>query len=325
MSTVVSKLLQSPEPSIRYAARVRILGGDPDSSEISELLSEIKHSDRVNKILSKKDASGMLLPLDNPYKKWDGAHWALTLLADLGYPKKDPDILPIIDQVCKHWLKPEFRENDTINGRFRRHASQQGNALYSLLSLTDESRMETARLLVELLLKWQWPDGGWNCDPNPQADDSSFTESLIPLRALALFGRQTGDKKVVDACEKAAEVFLCRHIYRRRSNNRIIKSDFTVLHYPCYWHYDILFALKVMAEMGIVADSRCDDALDLLESKRLPDGSWPLEAKYGRTLDEKDANRPSNSTYLDWGEVDVKSGNEWVTSDALYVLRAAGR
>ena len=90
MSTVVSKLLQSPEPSIRYATRVRLLGEDPDSSEISELLSEIKHSERVNKILSKKDASGLLLPLDNPYKKWDGAHWALTLLADLGYPKNDP-------------------------------------------------------------------------------------------------------------------------------------------------------------------------------------------------------------------------------------------
>lgn len=325
MYPVVAKLLQSPEPSIRYAARVRLLGENPDSSEIGELLSEIKHSDRVNKILSKKDASRLLLPLDNPYKKWDGAHWALTLLADLGYPKNDPTILPIIDQVCKHWLKPEFWENDPVNRRFRRHASQQGNALYSLLSLTDQSRMESAELLVELLLKWQWPDGGWNCDPNPQADDSSFTESLIPLRALALYGRKTGDKEVMEACGKAAEVFLCRHLFRRRSNNRIIKSDFTLLHYPCYWHYDILFALKVMAEMGIVTDSRCDDALELLESKRLPDGSWPLEAKYGRTFDEKTADRPSNSTYLDWGEVDGKYGNEWVTSDALYVLRAAGR
>ena len=46
--------------------------------------------------------------------------------------------------------------------------------------------------LVNRLLKWQWPDGGWNCDKRPEADSSSFMETLIPLRALALYASICG-------------------------------------------------------------------------------------------------------------------------------------
>jgi hypothetical protein len=60
----------------------------------------------------------------------------------------------------------------------------EGNAVWSLtvLGLVDERTEE----LVDRLLRTQWPDGGWNCDGNPKALNSSFMESLLPLRALAL-------------------------------------------------------------------------------------------------------------------------------------------
>ncbi len=57
--------------------------------------------------------------------------------------------------------------------------------------LADERTEELASRLVA----WQWPDGGWNCDKNPQASHSSFHESLIPLRGLALHGRMTGNQQ----------------------------------------------------------------------------------------------------------------------------------
>jgi hypothetical protein len=43
--------------------------------------------------------------------------------------------------------------------------------------------------------------------------------------------------------------------------------------------YDVLLALLVMTEIGKVADPRCSDALDLLESKRLADGKFPVELR----------------------------------------------
>ena len=41
--------------------------------------------------------------------------------------------------------------------------------------------------------------------------------------------------------------------------------------------YDLLGALVVMSEMGLVHARRCADALDLLERKRLADGMFPVE------------------------------------------------
>ena len=96
---------------------------------------------------------------------------------------------------------------------------------------------------------------------------------------------------------------------------------FLLLHYPTYWHYDILFGLKVMAEAGFISETRCKDALDLLESKRLPDGGFPAEESFSRPI------RPQLSGYspVHWGGKSRKTMNLFVTADALYVLRMAGR
>jgi len=40
-----------------------------------------------------------------------------------------------------------------------------------------------------------------------------------------------------------------------------------------------------MAEMGLIRDRRCSDALDLLERKRLADGMFPVEWTNARKAD----------------------------------------
>jgi hypothetical protein len=125
-----------------------------------------------------------------------------------------------------------------------------------------------------------------------------------------------------EAVDRAAQVFLDRRVFRRRSTGEVIHRAFVTLHYPLYWHYDALAGLVGLAEAGRLGDPRCADALDLLESKRLPDGGWPAEARYYRTVGR--AISPSGS-YVDWGGVDRRRSNPWVTADALWVLTATGR
>jgi hypothetical protein len=60
--------------------------------------------------------------------------------------------------------------------------------------------------LADCLMRWQWPDGGWNCDRKPDAATSSFWESLIPLRGLSAYAQATGDAKATAAAERAAEL-----------------------------------------------------------------------------------------------------------------------
>jgi hypothetical protein len=146
-------------------------------------------------------------------------------------------------------------------------------------------------------------------------------ETLLPMRALAAYASATGDALARAAAERASEVFLARHLFRRRSDGGVIREEFLQLHYPLYWHYDILGGLQGLAELGRLDDPRAREALDRLESKRLPDGGWPAERRYykvSRTV------APGNDD-VDWGGASIRRMNPWVTADALFVLRSAGR
>ena len=317
MDQIIRQLLDSEEPSVRFKVMANVLGRDVETAVCQQLRQAIKTSPRVQKLLSERDEAGHIP--HHPYTKWVGAHWVLADLADIGYPPGDETLLPLRKRVYD-WLFGQSHQKHikTINGRVRRCASQEGNALFYLLALglADERTDELAARLVQ----WQWPDGGWNCDKNPDARNSSFMESLIPLRGLALHARLTGNRHSRAAAEHAAEIFLKRKLFRRQADGSVIKEEFIRLHYPCYWHYDILFGLKVMAEAGFIHDERCRDALELLAAKRLPDGGFPAEKAYYRVTEKEVSGR----SLVSWGGASKRRMNEFVTADALYVLKAAG-
>ncbi len=229
-------------------------------------------------------------------------------------------LIPLREQVLNWLLGEKHRKHiRMIDGRMRRCASQESNALLSLLrlGLADERCAELARRLVS----WQWPDGGWNCDKRPQASHSSFYESWIPMRALWAYARACGDEASRTAALRTAELFLEHRLFRRSSDGLPILPEFIRLHYPPYWHYDLLAALGGMAELGLLADPRCKDALDLLETYWLPDGGFPAHGRYYRLSHVE----VSMTSTVSWGMVSDSKMNPWVTCQALGVLRQAGR
>jgi hypothetical protein len=315
---LIRTLRDNPDPIIRWNIGKIFLEDPVQLPEIAKVREELTSSLIVHKLLCDRNAEG-IIPY-RPYDKWFGAHWVLAILADLGYPAGDDSLKPMMEQCYDNWLSKDHEKYiRMIDGRIRRCASQEGNCIYYSLALgLADDRTEE---LAERLLKWQWEDGGWNCDKRPEAAKSSFNESLIPLRGLAWYAKSTGDPNVKKAVSRAAEVFLKRHLFRRITNGLIIDRNFIQLHYPNYWHYDILFALKVMVEAGLIHDQRCNEALDILESKRLPDGGFPAEEKYYR-LDEK---KLSGHSRVDWGGTSKMHMNPFVSVDALMVLKHAGR
>jgi hypothetical protein len=319
ISSPIQQLLASEEPAVRYRAYVDVLGGDPESAEGQALRREIPAGRTASLLLSERDGQGSL-PY-HPYNKWLGAHWVLACLAELGYPPGDAGLKPLLEQSYAWLLSAHHLKHAAhmIDGRMRRCASQEGYCIYYSLALgiADERTEE----LVSRLVKWQWPDGGWNCDKNPAAAHSSFMESLIPMRALALYARQTGDPAARQSVERAAEIFLKRELFKRRRDGAVMSPEFIALFYPYYWRYNILAGLKAMAETGYIGDPRCRPALDLLETKRLPDGGFPAERKYYRLTERQISGR----SRFDWGGVHPRRMNEFVSVEALYVLRASGR
>ena len=251
----------------------------------------------------------------HPYRKWTGAHWRLVSLAELAIPPGEPRAVAAAGHVLA-WLAVPGRRARQIGGLARAHASIEGNALAAccLLGLAADPRV---RCLAGSLIAWQWPDGGWNCDPAATGRRSSFHESLAPAWGLHEYGQATGDPAATDAASRAAGLFLDRRLFRSLHNGRVIHRAWLAPHYPPYWHYDILQALLVLSRMGRAGDPRAGDALDELQRRRLPDGRWQPGGCWWK---------PPGSTVtpevVDWG----RSGpNQMITLNALRVLKAAGR
>ncbi len=333
---LIDKLLSSTEPSIRWRARVRINGEDPASPAIKELQEEIRNSPRVTTLLAGRNKT--FVREKNVCATYRGASWTLFLLAELGYPTGDQSLGHMRDQILDRWLHPCFFEEfeskvaipksrsaegvPIIQGRYRRCASHQGNALYTLTRLGLLN--QRADLLVERLLHWQWPDGGWNCDRKPSADTSSFQESLLAMLGLSAYAKAKDHRASGEAALKAAEVFLSRRLYKRRSTSKIISLHYLMFHYPRFWHYDLLGALVAMTEMGLINEPRCEDALKVLLKKELPTGGWAVDGKFYKLSPNTDTSDRFGATCpVDFGAVNKRKMNEWITADALYVLSRA--
>lgn len=317
---LIKQLLESREPAVRLKTYLRLLDCDYESIEVKRVISEMRtESSIISQLFSSlpKDEQSKTVHV---YTKWQGIHWILSCLADIGYPPKD-DFLQLSIEYELKWLLSEehWKKKPIINGRRRFCASQESNGLFSILSLGFAD--ERSDILVERLMDYQWPDGGWNCDKKPEVENSSYHESIIPMRSLNLYAEQKNDQRARDAVSKASELFLKRNLFRKLSDGSIINPRWTLLHYPPYWHYDIFIALKVLAEANKTTDSRCNEALDLLESKRVSDGGFPKEGKYCQYNNTaKRYFTPAN-----WGHVNKRKMNEWVTVDALYILKKAKR
>jgi len=227
MTTEISAvLLNNPSRQMDY---LKYLSKTPPSEQqISELYKKIISSEPVRQLLTKKDDH--VETKIRPYQKWNGAHWVLASMADLHYPPGDTALLPLADQVVGYLLgklradELERRNRHNTTERYRACASIEGNALFAFIKLG--LRKDAVALLAESLLTWQWPDGGWICDVRGEANHSSFYETLTPMRALALYGKMSGDRKSTLAAEKASEVCLKHHLYKKISDGSPIDPNF---------------------------------------------------------------------------------------------------
>jgi len=318
--SVITLLLNSNEPAIRLKTYLCLLDHDYNTSEVKKLIVNLKKESTLISSLFSYLPKDETSEIPQVYTKWQGVHWILSQLADIGYPPGDNDLIPSINREMK-WLlsSKRWESKPLINGRRRFCASYSGNGLYAALSLGFFD--ERCKILAERLIEHQWSDGGWNCDRKPTASKSSYHESLIPLRALNCYLHVEKTPQLMNAIEKATELFHKRNLYKRISDGEVINKRWLSLHYPPYWHYDVLFGLKVLAEANKLQDKRCFDALDLLEAKRLSDGGFPKEDKYCQSSNPE----TRYFTPADWKPVNKKKMNEWVTMDALFILKKAKR
>jgi hypothetical protein len=111
--------------------------------------------------------------------------------------------------------------------------------------------------------------------------------------------------------EGAAADFLLRHHVFKRSHNlgRVAKPGWARFGFPRMYQTDVLEILLVLLELGY-HDERMQEAIDLVRSRRRPDGRWLLQDTFnGRfQVDIEQKGKPS----------------KWITLNGLRVLHGAG-
>ena len=224
------------------------------------------------------------------FPEWTSTAWSLWLLRDFGLdPRSEPArraVARIRDGgvAWEHDGEPFFagEVEPCINGR--------------LVAMAAYFGVEVGPV-VERLLGEQMEDGGWNCEQENGSTRGSFDTTINVLEGLLEQERaNSGSPRVAAARRKGQEYLLERRMFRRRSTGEVARPDYLELSYPAYWHYDVLRGLDHLRGAGEAPDARLAEAFELVESKRGPDGRWPLEHPHpGRLhfpLDEGEG-RPS--------------------------------
>jgi hypothetical protein len=303
-AAVAARLATDADPAVGVLARRDLLGELAPDGDV--LLSPI-----VRGLLA-----GLADPrvTARPYAKWTGAHWRLVSLVELGIPAGYEPAVRAAEAVLDCWAAPDRLAGVlVVDGRRRMHASQEGNAVAVACRLGMAGDGRVARL-VGHLIDGQWPDGGWNCDRRPAARRSSVHETLPALWGLHEYAAATGDARSREAATAAAEVLLARHVVFAAGADRPLHRSVVDLHYPPYWHYDVLQALLVLDRAGRRDDPRTDRARQVVVGKQRKDGSWRAVRPWWR---------PPGSTglveALDWAD----AAHQMVTLNALRVTAPA--
>lgn len=166
--------------------------------------------------------------------------------------------------------------------------------------------------VVDRLIGERLADGGWNCEAENGSTRSSFDTTINVLEGLLEYETVTGGTTESREARLSGEEYLLeRSLFRRLSTGEPADERYLYLLHPNRWHYDVLRALDYFRSSarlnGTDPDPRLGEAIDHLRSRRLEDGTWPLDW---------------NPTGRTWFEVDDGEGepSRWLTLRALRVL-----
>jgi hypothetical protein len=218
----------------------------------------------------RRESAGGDLSEQNMGQPWTATEPTLTLLRAFGVDAGCERVRRAVAQVRDHcrWEhagQPFFagEVEPCINGRTVALGVYFGQDVEGIV----------ARLLGE-----QLEDGGWNCEAENGSLRSSFDTSINVLEGLLAHEQATGGSAESIAARRRGEEYLLeRRLFRRKSTGEVVNPAWLQFSFPTRWHYDVLRALEYFREAGDPPDQRVDAAIQLLQSKQRPDGTWLLE------------------------------------------------
>jgi hypothetical protein len=169
---------------------------------------------------------------------------------------------------------------------------------------------------LQWLLHRQLSDGGWNCRSLSNPRHSSMYSTYMVLWGLSKIPQRQRKTEIQKAIHRGTEFMLQHHLFKSHRTGRMIEEKWLDFHFPPV-NYDVLLAARLMTDLGLAADERLTDAVQIVESKMRSDGKWLVDTvPRGYRQRKRQA-----STKLET----EKSLSKWITLQSLIVLSRTNR
>lgn len=213
--------------------------------------------------------------------KWISTHYTLLDLKNLNII---PDVQEIKETLILVFTEEKGSDGGINPGKTISQSDVCVNGMvlnYASYFGIDEKYLNS---VIDFLLGEKMPDGGFNCRSNRSgARHSSLHTTLSVLEGILEYKRNGYQYRLDDLlkAEAGSREFILQHkLYKSDKTGKIIDQKFIRLSYPSRWRYDILRALDYFRYAEVKYDSRMQDALNLINSKRKKDQTWPLQANH---------------------------------------------
>jgi hypothetical protein len=300
-------LLEESNPSVRYWTLVRLLRQPLDDPAVVTAAQAVAESEPVQRILNAQRAQGYWGPDKRPYH---GVSKHLITLEHLGYRGDDERVGKAIEYLFEHAQMEDgaFTTGELEAGRRSVIPCFTANTLHFLhwFGYGDDDRTTGA---LEYLLRTQLDDGGWLCFERVKKTHACFWATAKVLRALKDLPAGLQTAPVVEATQRATNLFLEHGLYHHHSEFGPISTRWFEFARPLFASTDVLEILGLVAPFVAPDDERIQEGLGLVLAKQDQRGRWPAEREV-----------PVRKTFPITFE-EVGQPSRWVTLDALTMLK----
>ncbi|HMK46295.1 MAG TPA: hypothetical protein VK436_06680 [Methanocella sp.] len=329
-------LLGPDEPSVRYFTLRDLLGYPVGDQELVAARAEIMSHGPVADILARQNADGGFVMQDMVKRygeavaltgyqpKCKATTWQVLFLSQLGADGRDARV----KKLCEYVLEHNYSRERRVLGIEIKHRYGVGffalpcfvgNMVWSLSTL-GFYRDYRVRDSIKWLLQYQRFDDGDFRTPDEWpyrgkqhrcfGRHTCFSGCTRALRAMTVVPPEDRTSEMRRFIERAVEFILLHRLYRHsHSTGGPIRKEYTLFTFPQSYYDDIISMVDTLQQLD-VADPAMDEALELIISKRTPEGRWKLGYTPSRS-----------SVYANFGTRGRES--KWITLRALKILKKA--
>jgi hypothetical protein len=303
-SSTLAWLLAAPTPSIRYFTLTRLMDCTTDDPAVTATQQEMRITGPLPAITAGQTKRGNWAGDHSYYTpKYTSTHWAMLLLAELGADESHESMRCGAESMLRDAARDANRLIDRTTadlacfwGNLLRYCTQAG--------FQSDSRL---RAVVDLMVRGAL-SGGWRCVHN--GGEPCAWGAARALWGLAALSNPDDFPGVKDAIADGLRFLLGQHSLQGANypvGQGHIHPMWFDLNFPLFYQADILFVLRVLADLGALAHPGAQPALAWLRGQRKANGRFAGASPY-RTR-----------TYAAMGAPEETA--RWVTLQAEWILQ----